>query len=103
MNCETFHYDNARGGWLKRSASASALPLVIRPWGKYGSVANSKGRTWSAIRFRPVLHSDAEKSMDELTLAHRITLCQPADLSFPNRMHALLPFDGSPVSSRPPE
>jgi hypothetical protein len=35
-----------------------------------GSVANSKSRTWSAIRFRPLLQSDAEQSMDELTLAH---------------------------------
>src|SRR5260370_38405593 len=68
-----------------------------------GSVANSKRRTWSAIRFRPVLHSDAEQSMDELTLAHRITLCQPADLSFANRMHCLVAFDGSPGSFRRPE
>ena len=68
-----------------------------------GSVANSKSRTCSAIRFRSVLHSDAEQSMDELTLAHRITLCQPADLSFANRMHCLVAFDGSPGSFHRPE
>ena len=50
-----------------------------------------------------VLCSDAEQSMDELTLAHRITLCQPADLSFANRVHCLVTFDGSPGSLRRPE
>ena len=68
-----------------------------------GSVANSKSRTWSAIRFRPVLRRDAEQSMDELTLAHCITLCQPADLSFAYRVHGLVAFDGSPGSFRRPE
>jgi hypothetical protein len=41
--------------------------------------------------------------MDELTLAHRITLCQPANLSFANRMHGLVAFDGSPGSFHRPE
>ena len=67
------------------------------------SVANGKIRTWAAIRFRPVSLSGAEQSMHELTLTHRITLYQPADLPFANRMHCLVAFDGAPRPFRRPE
>ena len=46
------------------------------------------------------LRSDAEQSMDEFTLAHRITLWQPPDLSFANRVHRLITFDRSPCCFR---
>jgi hypothetical protein len=38
--------------------------------------------------------------MDELTLAHRITLWQPPDLSFADRVHRLIAFDCSPCCFR---
>src|SRR5260370_32234493 len=89
--------------WFGRRAAVPSKSDSKGAGGWKGSVANSKSRTWSAIRFRPVLRSDAEQSMDELTLAHRITLCQPADLSFTYRMHRLVAFDRSPGSFRRPE
>src|SRR5215468_9845488 len=55
--------------------------------------------------FRPGLLSDGEQSMDELTLTHRITLCQPTDLPFADRSpgachaHAAL-FDGRSTKHR---
>ena len=58
-----------------------------------GSVANGKSRTWSAIRFRPVLRSDAEESMDELTLA-------PAHHPSPARGSVLCELHALPRSLR---
>jgi hypothetical protein len=39
------------------------------------------------------LRGDAEKGMDELTLSDRIALCDPADLSFSDCVHRLVPLD----------
>jgi hypothetical protein len=38
MNCETFHYDNARTGALERIGNNAFIPPVGLPWGKYAQL-----------------------------------------------------------------
>ena len=49
------------------------------------------------------LCSNAEEIVDELPLAHDISLLQPPDLTFPNQMHRLVTVDRPQGSFRRPE
>jgi hypothetical protein len=59
------------------------------------NAATGRRGEWRACSPGNELRGDAENEMDELTLTHRITLRDPADLTFSDCMHRLVTLDRS--------
>ena len=60
-----------------------------------GSVANGARRKASEA-VTSGLRGNTKEAVDEFAMPYRIALRQPANLPFPDRMHGLIPFNGSP-------